>query len=287
MHQCPVCSNPTVFVGAQKGVLDQRDFYLRTCLSCRYSYVENYRDDYSLIYDEKYYKGCGADPLVDYIHELQNPEETIRQYEWRGVFQVFMHHFPKGGRWLDFGCGAGGLVKYAISQGIDAIGAEDGWASDQGRRAGVPILHIDELEKFGGQFDFISAIEVIEHIPNPLQSFKLIRSLLKTGGVFFLTTGNARPWRNKLLKWSYTNCPDVHVSFLEPKTLSLCLEKSGFRPEKNHFEYGFEDIIKFKILKNIGIKSRSNLVDMIPWGVITKVADAKYGVSKHPCGIAI
>jgi len=106
-HQCPVCSSQTVFVGAQKGRLDQRDFEIRMCDACHYSYVENFRTDLAAIYDEDYYRGRGADPMVDYVYELKNFAETIRNYEWEGVLKVYKRLCPQGGRWLDFGCGGG------------------------------------------------------------------------------------------------------------------------------------------------------------------------------------
>ncbi len=287
LHQCSICSRETVFVGLQRGKLDARNFVLRHCEHCRYSYIENYRTDFSRIYNEDYYFGRGADSLVDYVYELTHPSQTIRTHEWEGVFKIFKQLRPEGGRWLDFGCGGGGMVRFALEKGIEAIGVEDGWIADRGRAMGIPIIKLSELRNFSGQFDFVSAIEVLEHVPNPLNIILEIKKLMKPGGILFLTTGNAKPWRSKLLAWPYTQCPDVHISFFEPETLSRCLMEAGFEPRNIKFSEGITDIIKFKVLKTLRIRNRGLLLDLLPWSVLGKVIDAKYKVSEQPYGVLL
>ena len=210
-NSCPICSASTISLGSRVGKLDNREFLFRHCESCRYSYVENFRSDFDNIYDENYYHGCGADPMVNYVYEINNASRTIRNYEWEGIYSIYKILCPNGDRWLDYGCGLGGLVRFAINKGVDAIGFEEGWAADSGRESGVPILNSKELDYYEKTFDFISAIEVFEHISKPVDTLIQIRKLLKPGGVLFITTGNAAPWRQNLLNWNYTECPDVNI----------------------------------------------------------------------------
>ncbi len=137
------------------------------------------------------------------------------------------------------------------------------------------------------QWDFITAIEVLEHIPNPLEILRRMRSLLKPGGKVFFTTGNAKPWRGKLDAWAYTSVPDVHISFFEPKTLALALKKTEFNAEFPGYISGFSNIIKYKILKTLKIKYRSKCIDLLPWNSIAKIVNYKYKVSSMPIGIAV
>lgn len=48
------------------------------------------------------------------VYELEHPEATVRQYEWRGIQRLVVHLCPLTAetQWLDFGCGNGGLVRY-------------------------------------------------------------------------------------------------------------------------------------------------------------------------------
>lgn len=286
-HACKICGSIAQPIGSRNGKLDGRTYEFVQCNNCHFSFVTNFRDDYAEIYNEKYYAGCGADPMADYIHEYKNPSITIRNYEWQGVVKIYQELSPKNGKWLDFGCGSGGLVRYAKNRGIDIVGFDEGWAASLGREDGTQILTASELSETEGMFDFCSAIEVFEHIADPLAAFRQIRRVLKPGGILFLTTGNAKPWRSNLLNWGYTSCPDVHISFYEPETLELCMTESGLLPKRiDNFDL-YSDIIKFKILKNIGLKNKKLLIDALPWKIISKMVDLRYQVSAQPYGVAI
>ncbi|MGO4567295.1 class I SAM-dependent methyltransferase [Rhizobium sp. 2YAF20] len=283
---CRICGSETTFIGTRAGRIDGRLFKFCRCSECNFSFVENYRSDFENIYNEDYYRGKGGDPMVDYVYENENPGLTIRFYEYRGLCQIFSTLCPTGGKWLDFGCGGGGLVRYARQRSLDVVGSEDGWAADLGRSSGIPILTSQELDSHAGSFDFVTAIEVFEHIADPLEAFKKIRSLLKPGGKLFLTTGNAAPWSARLLEWGYTHAPDVHISFFEPGTLRRCLRETGFVSAQCAFNTGFKDIIKYKVLKNIGLHDRSMFLDILPWYLISKIVDYKYQITGQPYGVA-
>jgi SAM-dependent methyltransferase len=283
---CPVCAGKAVSLGSCKGILDKRDYEMLRCKSCRFAFISNYRHDYANVYDRDYYHGTGADLKVNYAYEIENFRDTIRNYEWKGIFEIYSKLTGGRGKWLDFGCGGGGLVRYAKERGVDAVGFEEGWIAEKGRQKGVSILDASELEGQEGCYDFISAIEVMEHLPDPVQVLKQIRKLLKPGGILFITTGNAEPWRDDLLAWQYTHCPDVHISFYEPDVMKNCMERASFRPEAFDFFGGFTDIIKFKVLKSFKIRNRSLLFDVLPWSVVSRIVDSRHRVTAQPYGVA-
>ena len=83
------------------------------CRSCSYAYVLEPRTDFAELYDEAYYEGRGADALVDYATEMDDPR-TVRVYEWQGITEVVrgLAALSPSTRWLDYGAGLGGLVRY-------------------------------------------------------------------------------------------------------------------------------------------------------------------------------
>jgi SAM-dependent methyltransferase len=188
---CPICDG-TAFedLGVVAGTVQQRQFQLSRCRACQFVFVVNPWLQYDLIYSEDYYNGRGADTKLNYVGEVQNPTRTVRRYEWRGVLERVRSVMPMTERatWLDYGCGTGGLVQYLRSEAVDATGFEQGWCVDLLRQNETPILSEDDLDRNSGRFDIVSAIEVIEHTPDPVAVLRTIRRLLKPGGLLFMTT---------------------------------------------------------------------------------------------------
>lgn len=286
---CHICGAQTQALGALRGTYFKTDFHFRRCPECGYTFVENPSTDFARIYDEKYYRGLGADPTLDYLNELEQPDDSVRVYEWRGVLKAVhaLHPLNAETQWLDFGCGNGGVVRYARDHSpCRACGFEEGWIADQARGRGIPILKRSDLSALNGQLDVVTAIEVFEHIPDPVDCLKQIRALLKPGGLLFFTTGNAQPFRGNFFKWGYVR-PEIHVSYFEPRTLDRALQAAGFRTEYPRAIPGFDDILRFKILKNLGRKKRSLAEKMLPWPWLTRLANWRYKIRAHPIAWAI
>ena len=282
---CRVCGgSDTVLIADIPGAVIHRTFHLRRCQSCAFAFISNPSTDYANIYNEAYYHGKGADPLVDYVFEMESPDETVRVNEWKGVVERVgsLAKLSANTRWLDFGCGNGGLVRYAREHTkCDIVGTDIGWATTEAAKRGIPILTEEQLKRQEGSFDIVTAIEVLEHVPNPREVLTQIRKMLKPGGLFFYTTGNAAPNRDNLAKWGYVR-PDIHISYYEPATLKKLLEESGFRTEPGTFGPGCTRIIKFKVLKNLGVRKKSLVQSLVPWSIAARVLNKRMGIFDHP-----
>jgi 2-polyprenyl-3-methyl-5-hydroxy-6-metoxy-1,4-benzoquinol methylase len=286
---CRICEAATRPVGLVHGDYSRRDYELRRCDVCRFAFIADPWTEFDKIYDERYYEGRGADPLVDYRFELAEPGRTIRGYEWHGVTRLVERLLGglAGGRWLDFGCGNGGLVRYLLERtGVDAQGFEEGAIAVTAQRLGIPILSRDALAEQAASFDVVTAIEVLEHTLDPLAELRTMRALLRPGGLLFLTTGNAAPFASDLLRWPYI-IPEIHVSFFEPSTLRYAFSSCGLEAGPIPARDGFDEILKFKVLKNLKIRRRSRLTDLIPPRPLAALADRRVRLRQHPVGWAV
>jgi len=284
---CRICGADTRAAGSKAGVRIDRQFALRRCIQCGFAFVAEPWTDYSAIYDEAYYEGRGSDPLIDFAFEFENPDRTVRRHEWRGWDLLVHEDHPGPVDWLDFGCGCGTLVRYVNGLGRDRVwGFDTGVWAERARAAGVPILTEGELKTREGQFDVITAVDVLEHIPEPVGVLKQLRRLMKTGGRLYPITQNAETAPRDIRRWSYVQ-PEIHVSFFTPRSMAAALQQSGFEPAPLPTGEGWRDILRCRILKNLRIKKINSFEKLLPWGLLTGLAERKVRMGAMPIGIAV
>lgn len=295
--ECPICNSEARHTIEVHGNLNSADTYsLRECTKCGYIFVQNPRTDYETLYNDEYYRGRGADPLVNYEWDAAHPDQTIRVYEWRAIMAILqlLGVDFKDSRCLDYGCGTGGLVLYANSICSNTYGTTPFYGYDTSSEYlcdGLDMSHIlklKDIDSYSNKFDAVTMIEVLEHLENPLDELRRVRKLMKKGGILFTTTGNADPWRSRLNKWNYI-IPELHIGYFSPTTLSILYEKSGFSPINlpSGASSAMDDILTYKILKVLGFKRLSFWQKMIRFGRLPYFADRIYKVSRMPAAIAI
>lgn len=302
--RCRVCGSSKIEErGAKKGRFVKTDFSFYRCHDCQFLFVEPVTD--FSIYDDAYYAGRGPDPLVNYQEEYSNYRSTIRRFEFEDLVRFAQEHLsgpasagrslPDRVNWLDFGCGAGGLLKYlrdlgglvcgGVSVPLHPGGHDVGSYSERLKNDdGFEILGWDELSRTcRDRFDIISCIEVIEHIPNPRAVIELLARCLKPGGLLILTTANLDC---PLARWQgidFAYCvPEIHVSFFNPSLLSRLYREAGLTP----IAMKHAGTLKFRFLKNLaripGGKLLTWLASLPP---VLRFADYIFGVSKMPFAI--
>jgi SAM-dependent methyltransferase len=280
---CQICGARPRVVGTVEGRVAGRAFTVVHCDACGFGAVADPLTDFANIYDDAYYDGRGADPLVDYAFELAHPARTIRGWEWEGIAQVIrsLGEGAPGSRWLDFGCGNGGLVRHVRERhGVDAVGFEEGSMVQQLAEHGIPHIDRDELVDHG-PFDVITAIEVLEHVLDPVAELRLMAQALRPGGILFATTGNAAPFQKRLAEWRYV-VPEIHISFFEPRTLALAFEQAGLTVTWPGFVPGWAGIYKFRVLKNLRLRHRNVITNAIPARPLARAADRYVALAAHP-----
>jgi 2-polyprenyl-3-methyl-5-hydroxy-6-metoxy-1,4-benzoquinol methylase len=106
--------------------------------------------------------------------------------------KTMLHYRRPPGRTLELGCGHGGFVALLDRAGFQAFGLElNSWTADVAReRFDIPVLTGDLAEQAlePGSLDAIILLDVLEHLPDPAETVKRCRTLLKPDGLLLIQT---------------------------------------------------------------------------------------------------
>jgi len=137
------------------------------------------------------------------------------------------------GRLLDIGCSYGFFLRVAKVRGWDVYGVEAN--PDAARYAseiwGLKVVQgrFEETKWPVGFFDVVTMWDVLEHMPDPTETLRTVRNILKRGGILAIQCPNIDSLvaRRKQERWNWLT-PGDHLYYFSPHTLSLLLEKAGY-----------------------------------------------------------
>jgi len=150
-------------------------------------------------------------------------------------------------RMLDVGCGGGIFTEALHTAGARVSGADLAPESLKAARAHALEngLVIDYLERsvealsvdFPGQFDAITCMELLEHVPDPQSIIHACARLLKPGGLLFLSTINRTPmsFAQAIVGAEYVlnllpRGTHHYGQLIRPSELAQGLRQAGFTP---------------------------------------------------------
>jgi len=146
-------------------------------------------------------------------------------------------------RLLDVGSGGGIMIEEAHRAGFDAEGIDlCEPLVERGRARGLRVHH-GRIEDFTDmeRFDVVTMMDLIEHVPNPLEVMNAVRELLVPGGLFVCYTPNhraaivlaSRLMHGLGLEFATREIfGSNHVCFFDDRTFPAMLDKAGFELER-------------------------------------------------------
>lgn len=225
--QCLLCHIPI------ERYLHKNGYWIYRCPQCGLGETDlkkNYTKFVKEFYSEGYYEG---DPTrsayADY--ELDKPLIVRNMHK----FLSFIADRKPSGKLLDVGCAFGYVVELARARGYDAYGFDPSAfaAGKAGELVGADRIQegtIQEVTYEKGTFDVITMFDVFEHLQEPLEDMKKLRTLLKPDGIMIVATGDTQSIAARVMKrrWTFF-IPPQHIFFFNRSNVVTLLRQAGLK----------------------------------------------------------
>jgi SAM-dependent methyltransferase len=205
-----------------------REFNFFDCPQCSLRFVSP-RYLASDIYDNDYFEGASHGfGFTNYEEDKIASQEYLRKYlKWiRALSRA------KSEKLLDVGAANGYFVDLANKSGFSALGLEISQSAvDWAVKLERPVIQgtLETLNN-GIVYDVVTALDVLEHVPDPLNFLKIVRTKISDDGIVLINVPYAGSAFSKISgkRW-HAYLPPEHWMYFNKKSLGRILEMAGFK----------------------------------------------------------
>lgn len=217
-------------------VLGERDdLRIIDCKHCGWAHLESMPDGKAL-----------AQLYADDFWTKEKPgalERIEQQREWwlaiYGDWLKLVERYALGFSIYDVGFGYGIFLEMALSRGWSISGTEPNHtarsyaASRLGRMLDPYLMGDMRFDQLSRQFNCISALWLIEHLPDPMRFLRWTHNHLLIGGVLLAVVPNdfsrAQIAVNDKVKKPFWFIDKTHLNYFTPESFANLIGRSGFR----------------------------------------------------------
>lgn len=199
------------------------------------------------------------------------------------IDRIQLAMIPPDSRMLEIGCGTGHLAEYLVREkGCSVLGVElDPEQAAVASKRGFPVLagsitdpalqeRLDGYVADSGPFAVVFMSQVIEHVAEPEDLLRKIRTWLAPDGMLVISTCNIAHWKYRLRllrgRWEYEEYGILdrgHLRFFTMRSFADLLESCDYEIIDSGFS--FQDICPCKLLFGFRLLAPTDILRCIPF----------------------
>jgi SAM-dependent methyltransferase len=165
-------------------------------------------------------------------------EEEGRRRQARRLLDLLGRYAPRG-RLLEIGCGPGLLLDEARGRGYEVEGVElsSGAVRYARERLGLDVreMAFEDAALAGTlgheRYDVVLAVDVLEHLDEPIAALDRMRALLAPGGALLIVTSDPASLVARLLGRRWWCFEPAHICLMPRVTMRRLIRERGLRLE--------------------------------------------------------
>jgi len=219
---CPICSSENL-INRPETLRDSDDIGVLECKECTHVFLDSFDHINDAYFDRGEFllsKGF-----------LQSIDERMSHYDHENSERLDrVGPLIVNKRILDFGCGAGALMKKMapLAKHVEGLEPTDPFREYLTKEGHTVHADVSELK---GPYDVVTMFHVLEHLPDPKATVELMASLLAPNGLIYLEVPNVND--------ALTSLYDIeesrkflffrdHLHYFSRTSLSKMLSGAGF-----------------------------------------------------------
>lgn len=186
----------------------------------------------------------------------------------------YLNYRPRPLKLLDYGCGYGRLLGMIAMREVTSVGYEP--SSIRAEQAAQGALIVDTIEAVHqrGPYDIVVCTEVLEHVPDPVDTIGFFRSQMAPNGLLAITVPNAGGLKMDTHLSAFLNTGQLdrvvnlweHLNYFDPQTIRIALSRHGFQVTQDYEDYLASATLGF-IPSFRGIRQLKNIAGVLARGV--------------------
>lgn len=152
--------------------------------------------------------------------------------DWKVAAGWIRKNLGLGDKILDVGCSDGGFLEF-LGNGYRRFGIEIHEGARELARAKDIVMvgnNFDVLDKMIGEYNAVTAIDIIEHVHDPYLLLVKLSRVVREGGVIIVSSGDTESLTWRMAKNRYCYCVNAeHISFINARWCRYASSKLGLK----------------------------------------------------------